>query len=385
MELWDVLDENRNKTGRVHERGKPMAAGDYHLVVHVWIVNDNGEFLISKRTPNKPWPNMWECTGGSAVTGDTSLSAALREVSEELGIQLDPENGQLLLSRRRDGFDMPDFCDVWLFRQNIDIASVVLQEYETCDAKWATKDEILDMINKGEFVIFSDYTETLFRVALKDESVSKAWDWEAGKSDIWLQPSEESYYLMNRWKQQGFSKLLDFGCGLGRHSIFYAQNGFDVSAFDLSPDGVAHLNKWAEKEGLQIETYISDMQQLPYESERFDCLFAYHVISHTNTEGMLRVVSEIKRVLKKNGEFFITLCAKDGENFAEGAYPLIDDNTILITDEGPEKNIPHYHVNLDDIIQLFSDCTLLQVRHTDDCFFDGKKQNRKHYFILGRK
>ena len=49
IELWDILDENGNITGRLHERGKPMVEGDYHLVVHVWIMNHKGEFLISKR------------------------------------------------------------------------------------------------------------------------------------------------------------------------------------------------------------------------------------------------------------------------------------------------------------------------------------------------
>lgn len=52
-ELWDVYDRNRNKTGRFHERGEPMAKGDYHLIVQVWILNGNGEFLITKRNPSQ--------------------------------------------------------------------------------------------------------------------------------------------------------------------------------------------------------------------------------------------------------------------------------------------------------------------------------------------
>ena len=116
-ELWDVLDENGNKTGRLRERG-PMKKGEYHLVVNVWIMNDKGEFLISKRTPNKPFPNLWECTGGSAITGDDSLVTAIKEVKEELGITLDPKNGQLFKRDIRHFEDgSGDFVDVWLFRQ----------------------------------------------------------------------------------------------------------------------------------------------------------------------------------------------------------------------------------------------------------------------------
>lgn len=53
MELWDIYDELRCKTGRTHERGNLLPSGDYHLVIHVWIVNDKGEFLIQKDNPGK--------------------------------------------------------------------------------------------------------------------------------------------------------------------------------------------------------------------------------------------------------------------------------------------------------------------------------------------
>lgn len=96
VELWDVLDKSGTVTGRVHERGKPMNKGEYHLEVHVWIENDKGEYLISLRSSNKTSPNMWECTGGNAVAGDDSLTTALKEVKEELGIVLEPQNGRMI-------------------------------------------------------------------------------------------------------------------------------------------------------------------------------------------------------------------------------------------------------------------------------------------------
>ena len=50
-ELWDVLDENRQLTGRTHPRGVPLPTGDYHLVVLVLLQNDQGDFLITRRAP----------------------------------------------------------------------------------------------------------------------------------------------------------------------------------------------------------------------------------------------------------------------------------------------------------------------------------------------
>jgi len=180
-ELWDVLDENGNQTGRLHERGKPMKQDDYHLVVHVWVINGSGEFLISKRTPNKIFPDMWECTGGSAVAGDDSLTSALKEVKEELGIALDPENGQLFRRYKRNFFESGDFVDVWLFRQEINSADIVLQPDETCDAMLADKEVINQMITDGNFIgreLFP-YIDELFEFC--DERRAKN---EQAKNDI---------------------------------------------------------------------------------------------------------------------------------------------------------------------------------------------------------
>jgi len=147
-EIWDVYDSNRNLTGRTHRRIDPLTEGDYHLVVFVWLRNSKGEYLISKRAPNKGYPNKWENTGGSAVAGDDSLRAAVREIKEEIGLDVDPKNGTLIKSAMNED----SFVDVWLFQQDFDLGDVVLQENETVDAKYATLDEIERMIQNDEFI-----------------------------------------------------------------------------------------------------------------------------------------------------------------------------------------------------------------------------------------
>ncbi len=150
-ELWDVLDENRKPTGRVHRRGDPLPAGDFHLTVHVWLKDSQGRFLITKRAPNKGYANLWECTGGSALSGDDSLTAAVREVKEETGLDIDPAKGRCILERK--AWDW--FNDVWLFEQDFDLEQVVLQPGETTEAKAVTAAEILEMDSRGEMVPFA--------------------------------------------------------------------------------------------------------------------------------------------------------------------------------------------------------------------------------------
>ena len=144
-EMWDILDENGNKTGKLHKPGEKMNEGEYHLIIQVWIKNTDGKFIITKRSPNKFLPNLWECTSGSAIAGEDSLAAALRETKEETGLILNPNKGKIVHSCNK-------FIDVWLFCEDFDINDVVLEEGETCDVKWATKDEIIKLIDNGEFI-----------------------------------------------------------------------------------------------------------------------------------------------------------------------------------------------------------------------------------------
>ncbi|GHU90668.1 NUDIX hydrolase [Clostridia bacterium] len=148
-EYWDVLDENRNPTGRTHKRGEPLSDGDYHLVVRAWILNSKGEFLITRRAFNKiGFPGMREIPSGSATVGEDSLTATIREAGEESGITLLPEDAELFSTYRRGN----SFYDNWLFRQKFDLRDVILQDGETIDAKSATCSEISAMMERGEFI-----------------------------------------------------------------------------------------------------------------------------------------------------------------------------------------------------------------------------------------
>ena len=74
MELWDLYNENRELLGRDLVRGEEIPEGCYHLVVHVWIRNHKGEYLISQRSADRPtFPLIWECVGGSVLKGEDSL------------------------------------------------------------------------------------------------------------------------------------------------------------------------------------------------------------------------------------------------------------------------------------------------------------------------
>ena len=87
-EIWDVYDAQRQKTGKRHRRGEQLGEGEFHLVMHCWMRNSRGEYLLTRRCPEKSYGGRWESTGGSALAGEDSLTAVLREVKEETGLTL---------------------------------------------------------------------------------------------------------------------------------------------------------------------------------------------------------------------------------------------------------------------------------------------------------
>lgn len=156
MELWDLYTKDRVLTGRTHIRGEMIPEGCFHLVVHVWLRNAKGEYLIAQRSADRlADPLMWECVGGSVLKGETSLAGALREVQEEVGIALEPSCGRLLFSEVREFFEGRRFCDlldVWLFSYNGEAELSKATTAEVAQCRWMRPEEIRSLWDAGTFV-----------------------------------------------------------------------------------------------------------------------------------------------------------------------------------------------------------------------------------------
>ena len=175
MEIWDLYDENKNKVGKDWIRGEQIPDNYYHLVVHVWIKNKDGKYLISQRSVwsaykyNNPYkylisqrsenrkmhPLMWECVGGSVLKGETSLEGAIREVQEEVGINLSNHVGKIVFSQVRkiwNGKKFNDIMDAWLFEYDgiVDLNNATTDEVK--QIKWLDKSEIKELFDQGKFV-----------------------------------------------------------------------------------------------------------------------------------------------------------------------------------------------------------------------------------------
>lgn len=166
MEIWDLYNKHREITGKEHIRGEKIPEGYYHLVVHVWIRNKYGKYLISQRAANRPTcPLMWECVGGSVLKGEESVDGAVREVKEEVGITLDPSKGEKVFSAIRDFIDgksFRDIVDVWLFEYDGELQLQNATTDEVADCKWMSYDEIKSLYDSEKLVNTLDYFFDVF-------------------------------------------------------------------------------------------------------------------------------------------------------------------------------------------------------------------------------
>jgi SAM-dependent methyltransferase len=218
---------------------------------------------------------------------------------------------------------------------------------------------------------------------------SKGWDWSQVPKEHWIQPSDEFLPVALRWKELGYSDVLDLGCGRGRHSLFLAGLGFNVTAADLSPEGIEQLNLEAKRQNLEnkIKTIVCDMLELPLKNGAYDAVLAFLSITHTNYTGLKKVIAKVHGILKNSGRFYVTFNSKNSPSYHNPAYIKADEYTIIKKD-GIETDIPHCYLDADDVIKVLANFNILKIQQIQDYYLQkgsrGKHESY-HFFVEAEK
>lgn len=146
MEYYDVFDKNRNSLNYKKLRGSIMQDHEYNQGVEILIFNNN-RLLITKRSLNKSHPLMWEVPGGCSQTCESSRDTLIREIKEEIGVDLN--NRFRLLDTQ---IYKKQFVDIYISDILIELDKVKLEKDEVCDIMLVTKNEFLEMINNNLIV-----------------------------------------------------------------------------------------------------------------------------------------------------------------------------------------------------------------------------------------
>ena len=181
------------------------------------------------------------------------------------------------------------------------------------------------------------------------EAWDDSWKTKEGRAR-WLNPDPFIVSKIPKFKKEKIQKVLDLGSGVGRHTILFTKEGFDVYGIDPSPSGFKYALNWFRKEKLSPKLILGEMSNLPFKNDSFDLIVAWNVIYHGTAEIIDKTVNEITRCLRKNGYFLYTLISTKHNKFGRGRE--IEKYTFVLDTER-EKSYPHHYFNEEEITQFF--------------------------------
>jgi len=213
-------------------------------------------------------------------------------------------------------------------------------------------------------------------------------NWENEWDKIYKQQGEvqseilSSVYLAVKiFKEYKCNKIMDLGCGTGRHTIFLAKNDFNVIASDISETGLKTTENKANKLGLKnIEYLQNDMRNIPLSENTLDGLLCVWTTGHGMLIDVEKNVEEIYRILKPNGIVIIDYVSIDDKHYGKGRE--IEVNTFLDNMEGEEK-IPHHYsskIELENMYKIFNEIKIEPIN-----YYYGNDNEIKAYLVIGIK
>ena len=177
LEYFDILDENGNKTGKTKLRSEVHRDGDWHKAVHIWIINNNGDVLLQRRCATKDSnPNMLDISSaGHLSAGDDSLTGALRELKEELNLDINPEDLHFIKTLKRTSqytatFINNEFDDLYILRTNKKIDDMKFQKEEISEIMYVPYKKFKKMVKnkQSDLLRHEDEFEILFNLFDKE-------------------------------------------------------------------------------------------------------------------------------------------------------------------------------------------------------------------------
>jgi len=168
-------------------------------------------------------------------------------------------------------------------------------------------------------------------------------------------------------KKREVGRILDAGCGNGRHVVFFAEQGLDVWGTDISEEAIGLANAWVAKKGLQAHLEVGDIKKLPFESGYFDVVISYGVLDHVPFSEAKKIMKEIGRVVAENGYIYITLRSTEDSECGRGEK--VENNTFVLQ-EGYEKGIIQHFFDLEEIKELFEGFKIFDIEIHEQKFPD---------------
>lgn len=210
------------------------------------------------------------------------------------------------------------------------------------------------------------------------------------------EPHPRVVELVDRLKKEGGDRILDLGCGLGRHLLLLAAEGFETYGIDVSPTAVETCRRRLQEAGLPATVTRGDMAAIPQADGFFDAVIAWNVLYHATTDDMVRVTGVVRDKLRERGLLLATFIstadgqyARSRELLAEGRATELEPDTFVIPgDAVMDKALPHHYSTERGIREKFLDgfdVEWLREARTEASDFEGRRYPSVHWQALALK
>jgi SAM-dependent methyltransferase len=179
-------------------------------------------------------------------------------------------------------------------------------------------------------------------------------------------PHPDIERIANLFRERKIYKILDLGCGSGRHLVYLSNKGFEVYGLDASPKALELSRAWLKQEGKYCDLKLHRIEEkFPYHNSYFDAIVSIQVIHHNFIKDIRFTIKEINRILKTNGLIYFTFPLFGvGSRLEKWELKQVEKGTY-IPQTGPEKGLPHHFFTEAEIYELFGSFKVLEL-YVDD-------------------
>ena len=214
---------------------------------------------------------------------------------------------------------------------------------------------------------------------------SRSWNdlWADGKSrEYWTDPDPTVVRLIPKLKEERIETALDIGCGIGRHVVALATEGFETHAIDSSLEALEQCRTCLKESQLSATVGMAEVKALPYPVELCDFVLCWNVIYHSTRSGMIKALSEIERVLRPGGLLCLTLNSTRNRNCGLGTE--VEPDTFNNPDKIDGQHLHHYS-DEQDVCTLLSNFRIESLEEAEQEYSGKLIPDSWHWTVVARR
>jgi ubiquinone/menaquinone biosynthesis C-methylase UbiE len=205
--------------------------------------------------------------------------------------------------------------------------------------------------------------------------------WREGRWEEASPPLPEVIEFAKDLKREDARRILDLGCGAGRHSVLLGKQGFQVVALDISETALSTLDGRLKAASITNVALVKhDMRELPFIDSYFDGIICTNVLHHGKLVEIKQAIREVQRVMRKGASAFIV--ALSTADFRKGNGKKLEPNTFVFT-QGDERGIVHHFFSRSELLSCLRGTKLVSFKERLIPVEEGG--NRAHFLVRLRK